>query len=187
MEISGGVICLCLRLWRITPSSISITLHKIKERKWFKFITKCDGQLLQIATAFLLQSATQFITSCDRYYKLRWIYYKLRQAYITKCDDYYKLRQHRFHLHLTVTDVEQSRWRLKEREFTFSVTFSLPSPSSDLKVPNVFQCTGQFSLTLYFISCTSFCHLHPQIAKARRGGRRGKVTAVITDNIIIVK
>ena len=41
--------------------------------------------------------------------------------------------------------------------------------------------------TLYFISCTSFCHLHPQIAKARRGGRRGKVTAVITDNIIIVK
>ena len=41
--------------------------------------------------------------------------------------------------------------------------------------------------TLYFISCKSFCHLHPQIAKARRGGRRGKVTAVITDNIIIVK
>ena len=41
--------------------------------------------------------------------------------------------------------------------------------------------------TLYFISCTTFCHLHPQIAKARRGGRRGKVTAVITDNIIIVK
>ena len=30
--------------------------------------------------------------------------------------------------------------------------------------------------TLYFISCTSFCHLHLQIAKARRGGRRGKVT-----------
>ena len=29
------------------------------------FITKCNGQLLQIATAFLLQSATQFITSCD--------------------------------------------------------------------------------------------------------------------------
>ena len=32
------------------------------------FITKCDGQLLQIATAFSLQSATRFITSCDRYY-----------------------------------------------------------------------------------------------------------------------
>ena len=28
----------------------------------------------------------------------------------------------------------KSRWRLKEREFTFSATFSLPSPSSDLKV-----------------------------------------------------
>ena len=38
---------------------------------------KCDGQLLQIATAFLLQSATRFITNCDRYYKVRWIYYKL--------------------------------------------------------------------------------------------------------------
>ena len=35
------------------------------------FITKCDGQLLQIATAFSLQSATRFITSCNRYYKVR--------------------------------------------------------------------------------------------------------------------
>ena len=44
-----------------------------------QFIAKCDGLLLQIATAFLLQSATRFITNCDRYYKVRWIYYKLRQ------------------------------------------------------------------------------------------------------------
>ena len=55
------------------------------------FITKCDGQLLQIATAFLLQSATRYITNCDRYYKMRWIYYKLRQVLqsamiITNCD-----------------------------------------------------------------------------------------------------
>ena len=35
------------------------------------FITKCDGQLLQIAKAFLLQSATRFITNCNRYYKVR--------------------------------------------------------------------------------------------------------------------
>ena len=35
-----------------------------------------------------------------------------------------------------------------------------------------------YTLFLY----TSFCHLHPQIAKARRGRRRGKVTAVIIDN-----
>ena len=35
------------------------------------FITKYDGQLLQIATAFLLQSATRFITNCNRYYKVR--------------------------------------------------------------------------------------------------------------------
>ena len=37
------------------------------------FIAKCDGLLLQIATAFLLQSATRFITNCDRYYKVRWL------------------------------------------------------------------------------------------------------------------
>ena len=30
-----------------------------------QFITKCDGQLLQIGTAFLLQSATWFIKNCD--------------------------------------------------------------------------------------------------------------------------
>ena len=56
-----------------------------------QFITKCDGQLLQIGTAFLLQSATWFITNCDKYYKVRWIYYKLRQVLqsamiITNCD-----------------------------------------------------------------------------------------------------
>ena len=55
------------------------------------FIAKCDGLLLQITTAFLLQSATRFITNCDRYYKVRWIYYKLRQVLqsamiITNCD-----------------------------------------------------------------------------------------------------
>ena len=37
----------------------------------YKFITKCDGQLLQIATAFLLQSAKRFITNYDRYYKVQ--------------------------------------------------------------------------------------------------------------------
>ena len=48
-------------------------------------------ELLQIATAFLLQSATRFITNCDRYCKVQWIYYKLRQVLqnamiITNCD-----------------------------------------------------------------------------------------------------
>ena len=55
---------------------------------YFKFITKCDGLLLQSATAFsdykvrqvLLQSATG-ITKRDNF--------------ITKCDDYYKVRQYR--------------------------------------------------------------------------------------------
>ena len=37
------------------------------------FITKREGQLLQTATAFLLQNATRFITNCDRYYKVRWL------------------------------------------------------------------------------------------------------------------
>ena len=42
-------------------------------------------------TPFLLQSATRFIANCDRYYKVRWIYYKLRQVLqsamiITNCD-----------------------------------------------------------------------------------------------------
>ena len=44
------------------------------------FITKCDGLLLQSATAFLLQSATS-ITKCDNF--------------ITKCDRYYKVRQYK--------------------------------------------------------------------------------------------
>ena len=33
-------------------------------------------ELLQIATAFLLQPATLFLANFDRYYKVRWIYYK---------------------------------------------------------------------------------------------------------------
>ena len=44
------------------------------------FITKCDGQLSQIATAFLLQSAMDLLQIVTG---------------ITKCDDYYKLRQYR--------------------------------------------------------------------------------------------
>ena len=52
--------------------------------------------LLRSATPFLLQSATWFITNCDRYYKVRWIYYKLRQVLqsamiITNCDSTHPL------------------------------------------------------------------------------------------------
>ena len=55
------------------------------------FITKCDNLLLQSATAILLQSTTSLITKCDRYYKVRQFYYKVRQVLqsgmvITKCD-----------------------------------------------------------------------------------------------------
>ena len=61
------------------------------------FITKCEGLLLQSATAFLLQSATSVITKCDSFF-----YYKVRGSVITKCDSvfitkcdkrYYKVRQ----------------------------------------------------------------------------------------------
>ena len=37
---------------------------------------------------------------------------------------------------------------------------------------------------LYFHTHQFAMHLRPQIAKARRGGRRGKVTSVITDDIV---
>ena len=43
------------------------------------FITKCDGQLLQIASAFL--------------YKVRHGLLQIATG-VTKCDDYYKLRQY---------------------------------------------------------------------------------------------
>ena len=64
----------------------SITLKKFMT-KCDRIITNCDslvyykvdGQLLQIATAFLLQSATRFITNCDRHYKLS-------AMIITNCD-----------------------------------------------------------------------------------------------------
>ena len=84
----------------------SLAYYKVR----WTVITNCDS--------FLLQSATRFITNCDSYYKVRWIYYKLRQVLqstmiipklrqvlqsamdllqiatgIAKCDDYYKLRQ----------------------------------------------------------------------------------------------
>ena len=46
-----------------------------------------------------------------------------------------------------VSDLELSRWRLKEREFTFSTTFSLQSPSSDLKVPiNIWTVSSDVSI-----------------------------------------
>ena len=46
-----------------------------------QFITKREGQLLQIATAFLLQSAIRLFTNCDRYYKVRQIYYNCERCY----------------------------------------------------------------------------------------------------------
>ena len=49
------------------------------------FITKCDGGVLQSATAILLQSVIEVITKCDRYYKV-WLRLLQSAAGITKCD-----------------------------------------------------------------------------------------------------
>ena len=51
----------------------------------------------------LLQSATRFITNYDRYYKVRWIYYKLRQVLqsamiMTNCDSTTLLLTILFHM-----------------------------------------------------------------------------------------
>ena len=57
------------------------------------FITKCDGGVLQSATAILLQSVIEVITKCDRYYKV-WLRLLQSATGITKCDGYYKVRQY---------------------------------------------------------------------------------------------
>ena len=57
------------------------------------FITKCDGGVLQSATAILFQSVIEVITKCDRYYKV-WLRLLQGATGVTKCDDYYKVRQY---------------------------------------------------------------------------------------------
>ena len=47
--------------------------------------------------------------------------------------------------------------KIERMRIHFSATFSLPSPSSDLKVPNVFQCPGQFD-SGHLSSRVSFIH-----------------------------
>ena len=45
-----------------------------------KVYYKVRWQLLQSVTALLLQSVTSVITKCDRFYKVRRFYYKVRQV-----------------------------------------------------------------------------------------------------------
>ena len=61
------------------------------EKFWNFSPQKCffhytENLLLQIATAFLLQTATSVITKCDRYYKVRQFYYKVRQNTVVLSD-----------------------------------------------------------------------------------------------------
>ena len=61
---------ICHRKFHVFHKSNSRKTYMFDQRKAY-FVTKCDEQLLQIATAFSLQSATRFIASCNRYYKVR--------------------------------------------------------------------------------------------------------------------
>ena len=54
-----------------------MVLHK---QRWWRLLKKVRWTVITNCDTFLLQSATRFITNCDRYYKVRWIYYKLRQV-----------------------------------------------------------------------------------------------------------
>ena len=55
-------------------------------------ITNCDSLVYyKVRWTVITNCDTFFITNCDRYYKVRWIYYKLRQVLqsamiITNCD-----------------------------------------------------------------------------------------------------
>ena len=49
---------------------------------------------------------------------------------------------------------------------------------------NLIKILNTSEHTIHYFSYTSICHLRPQIAKARQGGRRVKVTAVITHDIV---
>ena len=91
--------CCCCRWWHLllgllvlrpSISSLLQSATSVITKCDSFFITKCDGLLLQSATAFILQSATRAITKCDRYYKVWQFYYKVRQVLqsatiITKC------------------------------------------------------------------------------------------------------
>ena len=79
----------------LSRSCDSLVYYKVQ----WTVLTNCES--------FLLQSATRFITNCDRYYKVRWIYYKLRQVLqsamiITNCDSTIGLNSDFFHLILMV-------------------------------------------------------------------------------------
>ena len=91
--------CCCCRWWHWLLGLLVLrpSVSSLLQSTTAFFITKCDGLLLQSATAFSLQSATSVITKCDRYHKVWQFYYKVRQVLqsatiITKCNS---THQHR--------------------------------------------------------------------------------------------
>ena len=60
----------------------------------------------------------------------------------------------------------------------------LTTAEEELNKENYLTFIKKIRTDYTLFSYTSICHLRPQIAKARRGGWRGKVTAVITHDIV---
>ena len=56
-------------------------------------ITKCDNFITKCDRYYKVRAT--IITKCDRYYKVWQFYYKVRQVLQSMSDDYYKVRQNR--------------------------------------------------------------------------------------------
>ena len=60
----------------------------------------------------------------------------------------------------------------------------LTTAEEELNKENYLTFIKKYAHTILYFHIHQFAISAPQIAKARRGGWRGKVTAVITDNIV---
>lgn len=65
-----------LKLGQLSLLQSTMELSQIETAQF-----KCDGQLLHILNYKVMQQlfSIRFITNCNRYNKVQWIYYKLRQ------------------------------------------------------------------------------------------------------------
>ena len=65
-----------LKLQQLSLLQSTMELSQIETAQF-----KCDGQLLHILNYKVMQQlfSIRFITNCNRYNKVQWIYYKLRQ------------------------------------------------------------------------------------------------------------
>ena len=68
----------------------------------------------------LLQSVTRFITKCDGYYKVRWIYYKLPQ--VLQSNNSYNLRQYASPFIPRDNSRRKQSWIFGQIKFSASIT-----------------------------------------------------------------